>query len=204
MTDQNEFRLSAWGIRNPIPVTVLFIALVVMGLFAYFKLPVKNFPNVEFPAVAVIVTRNGAAPAEMESQITRQIENSMAGLAERSEHRVDDHAGLVDDRGAVLSGYRPAEGAGRRAHAHRSGARRPAARRRSAAGSASRDRRPADHHVCRVGAGACRYRNCRGSSKTPLPARCRPRPALRRSDGWAAWIARSTSSWTPIDWPRRD
>ncbi len=81
MTDQNEFRLSAWGIRNPIPVTVLFIALVVMGLFAYFKLPVKNFPNVEFPAVAVIVTRNGAAPAEMESQITRQVENSMAGLA---------------------------------------------------------------------------------------------------------------------------
>ncbi len=81
MTDQSEFRLSAWGIRNPIPVTVLFIALVVMGLFAYFKLPVKNFPNVEFPAVAVSVTRNGAAPAEMESQITRQVENSMAGLA---------------------------------------------------------------------------------------------------------------------------
>lgn len=80
MTDPNEFRLSAWGIRNPIPVTVLFIALVVMGLFAYLKLPVKNFPNVEFPAVAVSVTRNGAAPAEMESQITRQIENSMAGL----------------------------------------------------------------------------------------------------------------------------
>src|SRR4030095_2548847 len=80
MTDETEFRLSAWGIRNPIPVTVLFIALVVMGLFAYFKLPVKNFPNVEFPAVAVSVTRNGAAPAEMESQITRQIENSMAGL----------------------------------------------------------------------------------------------------------------------------
>jgi HAE1 family hydrophobic/amphiphilic exporter-1 len=81
MNDQNEFRLSAWGIRNPVPVTVLFIALVVMGLFSYFKLPVKNFPNVEFPAVAVSVTRNGAAPAEMESQITRQVENSMAGLA---------------------------------------------------------------------------------------------------------------------------
>ena len=81
MTDSSEFRLSAWGIRNPIPVAVLFIALVVMGLFSYFKLPIKNFPNVEFPAVAVSVTRNGAAPAEMESQITRQVENSMAGLA---------------------------------------------------------------------------------------------------------------------------
>ena len=80
MTDETEFRLSAWGIRNPIPVTVLFMALVVMGLFAYFQLPIKNFPNVQFPAVSVSVTRNGAAPAEMESQITRQIENSMAGL----------------------------------------------------------------------------------------------------------------------------
>ena len=81
MTDETEFRLSAWGIRNPIPVTVLFMTLVVMGLFAYFQLPIKNFPNVQFPAVSVSVTRNGAAPAEMESQITRQIENSMAGLA---------------------------------------------------------------------------------------------------------------------------
>ena len=60
---------------------MLFIALVVMGLFAYFQLPIKNFPNVEFPAVAVTVTRNGAAPAEMESQITRPVENAMAGLA---------------------------------------------------------------------------------------------------------------------------
>jgi HAE1 family hydrophobic/amphiphilic exporter-1 len=80
MSDDGEFRLSAWGIRNPIPVTVLFIALVLMGVFAYFKLPIKNFPNVQFPGVAVTVTRSGAAPAEMESQITRIIENSLAGL----------------------------------------------------------------------------------------------------------------------------
>jgi HAE1 family hydrophobic/amphiphilic exporter-1 len=81
MTDENEFRLSAWGIRNPIPVTVLFIALVLMGLYAYLQLPIKNFPNVQFPAVSVSVTRSGAAPAEMESQITRPIENAMAGLS---------------------------------------------------------------------------------------------------------------------------
>ena len=69
------------------------------------------------------------------------------GARERSEHRVDDHAGLLDDRGPVLSGNRSAEGIGRRANAHRSGARGPAARCRSTAGSASGDRRPADHHV---------------------------------------------------------
>ena len=41
----------------------------------------KNFPNVEFPAVSVTVTRNGAAPAEMENQVTRPIEASLSGLS---------------------------------------------------------------------------------------------------------------------------
>jgi HAE1 family hydrophobic/amphiphilic exporter-1 len=76
-----SFPISAWAIKNPIPVAVIFIALVLMGLFAYTQLPIKNFPNVEFPAVAVTVTRNGTAPAEMESQVTRPVEDSIAGLS---------------------------------------------------------------------------------------------------------------------------
>ncbi|HZZ34537.1 MAG TPA: efflux RND transporter permease subunit, partial [Caulobacteraceae bacterium] len=76
-----HFPISAWAIKNPIPVAVIFIALVLMGLFAYTQLPIKNFPNVEFPAVAVTVTRNGTAPAEMESQVTRPVEDSIAGLS---------------------------------------------------------------------------------------------------------------------------
>ena len=110
MSDQTEFRLSAWGIRNPVPVTVLFIALVVMGLFSYIKLPVKNFPNVEFPAVAVSVTRNGAAPAEMESQITRQVENSMAGLANVQNIASTITQGSSTTVVQLLSGDRSAEG----------------------------------------------------------------------------------------------
>ncbi|MGA0602742.1 efflux RND transporter permease subunit [Caulobacter sp. KR2-114] len=77
----SELRISAWAIRNPTPVAVLFIALVVAGLFSYFQLPVKNFPNVEFPAVSVTVTRSGAAPAEMETQVARPIENALSGLS---------------------------------------------------------------------------------------------------------------------------
>jgi len=76
-----ELRISAWAIRNPIPIAVLFIALVVAGLFSYTQLPVKNFPNVEFPAVSVTVTRSGAAPAEMETQVARPIENALSGLS---------------------------------------------------------------------------------------------------------------------------
>jgi hydrophobic/amphiphilic exporter-1 (mainly G- bacteria), HAE1 family len=73
-------RISAWAIRNPIPVVVLFIGLVIAGLIAYPTLAVKNFPDVQFPAVSVTVTQSGAAPGEMETQITRQVEDALASI----------------------------------------------------------------------------------------------------------------------------
>jgi HAE1 family hydrophobic/amphiphilic exporter-1 len=75
-----ELRLSTWGIKNPIPVALLFLTAVIAGLIAYGFLPIKQFPNVVFPAIAVTVTESGAAPAEMETQISRPIEDSMAGI----------------------------------------------------------------------------------------------------------------------------
>jgi HAE1 family hydrophobic/amphiphilic exporter-1 len=74
-------KISAWAIRNPVPVSVLFIALLLAGLFSYGKLPIKQYPNISFPMVAVTVTQNGAAPGEMESQITRLIEDAVAGVS---------------------------------------------------------------------------------------------------------------------------
>ena len=75
-----QIRISTWGIQNPVPVSILFIALVLMGVVCYAKLPIKQRPNVTFPAVMITVTENGAAPSEIETQITRPIENAMAGL----------------------------------------------------------------------------------------------------------------------------
>ncbi len=75
-----NFRISAWAIRNPIPAALMFIALTVAGLTAYPSLLIKHFPNIAFPAAAVIVTQNGAAPAEVENQISRPIENAIAGI----------------------------------------------------------------------------------------------------------------------------
>ena len=74
----SQLRVSAWAIRNPTPVSLLFIALMLVGAFAYMNLPVKQFPNIEFPAVAVTIAQSGAAPAEMENQITRPIEDAIA------------------------------------------------------------------------------------------------------------------------------
>ncbi|HEY8003024.1 MAG TPA: efflux RND transporter permease subunit, partial [Phenylobacterium sp.] len=74
------FPISAWAIRNPVPVVVLFIALVLAGMIAYTGLPIKQFPNVEFPVVTVTVTQSGAAPGQIETQITRPVEDALSGL----------------------------------------------------------------------------------------------------------------------------
>jgi HAE1 family hydrophobic/amphiphilic exporter-1 len=75
-----QLRISAWGIKNPVPVAILFLALVLVGLVSYTKLPIKQRPNVTFPDIVITITENGAAPSEVETQITRPIENAMAGL----------------------------------------------------------------------------------------------------------------------------
>jgi HAE1 family hydrophobic/amphiphilic exporter-1 len=77
-----QLRISAWAIRNPTPVAVFFIALVIAGLFSYFALPVKNFPNVELPVVVVSVTESGAAPQDLKNQVTRPIENALTGITD--------------------------------------------------------------------------------------------------------------------------
>jgi len=76
----SQLRISAWAIKNPVPVTVLFVGLVLAGVIAYFGLAVKNFPDVQFPAVSVTITQSGAAPGEIETQITRQVEDAVASI----------------------------------------------------------------------------------------------------------------------------
>lgn len=74
-------RISAWAVRNPIPVALFFIVLMVAGIAGYRALPVKMFPDVSFPVVQVTVTLPGAAPAEMETQITREVEAAVSNVA---------------------------------------------------------------------------------------------------------------------------
>lgn len=57
------------------------IALTLVGTAAYVMLPVKRFPNVEFPIVVVSVTQSGASASEVETQITRPIEDALTGIA---------------------------------------------------------------------------------------------------------------------------
>jgi len=74
-------KISAWAIRNPIPVSLLFIILTLSGMVAFTRMPINQFPNVQLPIITVTVTQSGAAPTEMENQITRPIENALTGVA---------------------------------------------------------------------------------------------------------------------------
>ena len=72
--------ISAWAIRHPTLPLVLFMVLLFMGTVSFIKLPINLNPDVSFPMVSIIVTEQGAAPPEVESQITQKIEGAVAGV----------------------------------------------------------------------------------------------------------------------------
>ncbi|MDR0808798.1 MAG: efflux RND transporter permease subunit [Gemmobacter sp.] len=72
---------SAWSIRHPIAPLLAFVMLLVLGWQSFNTLPVTRFPNIDVPLVAVTVVQSGAAPAEMETQITKEVEDAVAGIA---------------------------------------------------------------------------------------------------------------------------
>ena len=72
---------SAWAIRNPVAPILAFVILMLLGWQSFNALPITRFPNIDVPLVSVTVAQNGAAPAELESQVTREIEDAVAGIA---------------------------------------------------------------------------------------------------------------------------
>lgn len=71
---------SAWAIRNPIAPLLGFFLLMVVGAHAFFNLPITRFPNIDVPVVNVTVTQSGASPAELEMQVTKEVEDAVAGI----------------------------------------------------------------------------------------------------------------------------
>lgn len=71
---------SALSIRNPIPAIMLFALLTVAGLLAFNASKVQDFPDIELPIVTVTATLDGAAPAQLETEVARKMEDSIATL----------------------------------------------------------------------------------------------------------------------------
>jgi len=72
--------VSAWSIRKPVPSIVLFVVLMLLGIVAFQILPVTRFPNIDIPLVAVTVVQSGSAPSELETQVTREVEDAVANI----------------------------------------------------------------------------------------------------------------------------
>jgi hydrophobe/amphiphile efflux-1 (HAE1) family protein len=72
--------ISAWAIRNPLPSFLLFVVLTIAGLFSFSRLPVTYFPTIVTPLVRITVEQSGATPVELETEVTRLIENAIASL----------------------------------------------------------------------------------------------------------------------------
>jgi multidrug efflux pump subunit AcrB len=72
--------ISAWSIRNPLPSVVFSIILLVLGWMSFTKLAVTKLPNADIPVISVAVAQFGAAPAELESQVTKVIEDGVSGV----------------------------------------------------------------------------------------------------------------------------
>ena len=71
---------SAWSIRNPIPSILLFIMLGLAGFLCFHWMKVQQFPDIELPMVTVTASLPGAAPPQLETEVARKIENSIANI----------------------------------------------------------------------------------------------------------------------------
>ena len=76
----NFANLSAWSIRNPIVPIVLFAGLMLMGMVSFSRMEVQDRPDIEFPMVIVSITQPGAAPTEIETQITQRVEAAIRSI----------------------------------------------------------------------------------------------------------------------------
>jgi hydrophobe/amphiphile efflux-1 (HAE1) family protein len=75
-----SWNISAWSIRHPVPSLALFLVLIVLGVLSFQSLPVTRFPNIDVPVIQVRIYQSGAAPSELETQVTKEVEDAVAGV----------------------------------------------------------------------------------------------------------------------------
>ncbi len=77
----NLRNISSWSIRNPLPPIIFFVALTLAGIVAFMGMDVNDNPDIDFPAATVTIAQPGAAPTELETQVTQRIEAAVRGIS---------------------------------------------------------------------------------------------------------------------------
>lgn len=70
--------VSSWSIRNPTPAILLFLLLTIAGLLGFGSMKIQNFPDFDLPVVNVTAVLPGASPIQLENDVARKIEDSLA------------------------------------------------------------------------------------------------------------------------------
>ncbi len=73
-----NINVSAWSINKPVPSILLFIMLTILGVMGFRAMKIQQFPDIDLPTITVSASLPGAAPAQMETEVARKIENSIA------------------------------------------------------------------------------------------------------------------------------
>ena len=80
MEGWGAMNVSSWSIRNPTPAILFFLLLTLAGVMAFKAMKIQQFMDIDLPTVIVTASLPGAAPAQMETEVARKIENSVATL----------------------------------------------------------------------------------------------------------------------------
>ena len=72
---------ATWSIRHPIPAILLFALLTLAGLRGFQQLPIQALPDVDLPTVNIVLSQPGAAPAQLETEVARKVEDALATVA---------------------------------------------------------------------------------------------------------------------------
>ncbi len=73
---------ASWSIKNPLPTIVIFLFIGIVGWFSFRSLGIDDLPNIDIPVVSITVTQKGASPSELEFQVTKKVEDAVAGLGD--------------------------------------------------------------------------------------------------------------------------
>lgn len=90
--------ISSWSIRNPVAPLVLFAGLLLAGLVSFNRMDINNNPDISFPAATVVINQPGAAPSELETQVTQRVEAAIRGI-----NGVDEIFSTASDGTSVTS-----------------------------------------------------------------------------------------------------
>lgn len=72
---------ATWSIKNPVPPILLFILLTLMGIYGFNKLTIQDLPDIAFPEIEVSLSLPGAAPSQLETEVARKVEDSIASVS---------------------------------------------------------------------------------------------------------------------------